>query len=365
MRALAACAPGMEPWVERELLELGLRPGSVEPGGVEFASDPAGILRANLGLGCALFVSLELGRFKARGFPELVRKASRLPWEQVAGPGARLWFQASSRRSKLYHTGAVEQRMLTAASERLGQSVEASKEDDAIRVRVRVLDDEVTVGVDTSEPPLRQRGYRTQVGKAPLREDLARGLLRWAGLPELRPEVIWDPFCGSATLLIEAGLLAAGRWPGAGRRLALDRFPAFRDLARPAPPVDEQAPPTLVGSDRDAGVIEQARANADRARVPIELGCAPLSAAMRTDWIGGRGLLICNPPFGERVSPGRNLRRLYARLGDVVRDLGPGWGVAMVARDLRLVGASQLELARAALLDHGGKKVHALVRRGV
>lgn len=361
VRLWAACSPGLEGWVRWELMELGFEPAAeARAGGVSFDTEREGLLLASHGLGCALFLSWELGSFRARAFGELVRKAAELPWREVLRPQARLKIHAKAQRSRLRHTGAIAERILLAASEATGRPVESltptGAGDPPVLVRVQVQDDDFTIAADTSGEPLRRRGWRPDVGRAPLREDIARALLLEAGVGVADYDVIWDPFCGSGTLPIEAALLLEGRRPGALRHFAFESFPAFSRIPRP-PPVEPRARSAEIwASDRDAGAVARARANAERACVDLHLLGAPLGKAVQPGWANRRGLLVTNPPYGTRVGKGADLRRLYAALGDLARAL-PRWELAVVGPNPRLVSATGLPLEPRLRTDHGGRAV--------
>lgn len=367
LKLWAACSPGLEALVRRELSELGVAPADdVRSGGVSFETDDAGLLLTSLGLGCALFVSWELGRFKARAFGELVRKAAELPWRDVLGPTDRLKVQAKAQRSRLRHTGAIAERILLAAAEATDRPVESlAPADDAeapVLVRVQVESDRFTLAVDTSGEPLRRRGWRPDVGKAPLREDIARAMLLEAGVGVEDYEVLWDPFCGSGTIPIEAASILTGRLPGAGRHFAFESFPRFQELPpRPATGVHANAT-ELWASDRDAGAVDRTQANAERAEVELQTLVAPMGRAVQPDWSERRGLLVANPPYGDRVGRGPHLRRLYAALGAQLRTL-PRWEAALVGPDPKLIAATELSLEARVRADHGGRPVTVYTTR--
>jgi putative N6-adenine-specific DNA methylase len=172
-----------------------------------------------------------------------------------------------------------------------------------------------------------------------------------------------DPMCGSGTLPIEAALRARRIPPGLRRRFAFEQWPEFDGRAwgkvkeEASAKILARAPSPIVGSDRDAGVIESARANAERAGVEgdILFSQQPLSSANAPG--EDLGLVIVNPPYGERVAPGKELRDLYARLGDVIRREFPGWSVGILAADAKLVAATRLPLTPRLSTTNGGIRV--------
>lgn len=206
------------------------------------------------------------------------------------------------------------------------------------------------VSVDTSGELLYQRGYRQEVGRAPLRETLAAGVLR---LAHWRPgEPLWDVMCGSGTLLIEAAEQARGLAPGRNRRFAFEGFPSHDEAAWRALPRAGQAVPTPVfGSDLNAGALGTARRNAKRAGVLEQLTLERLDAT-KLPPRPGPGLIVANLPYGKRVGEKSELGALYRGLGQAVRALGGGWRYAFLLEE----GALHLGLpfARRFSVKNGG-----------
>lgn len=373
----AVCAPGLEPVTEAELLALGC-PARAAPGGVAFPGSDAELYRASLELRTATRVLLRLGEFRARTFAELERHAARLPWTRVLGPGARVRLRVSSSKSKLYHEGAVAERLLAVIEAGTGAGAAPARDamgedetDDAQLVVVRLLRDQCTVSADTSGNPLYMRGYRQALAKAPLRETLAAGMLLAAGWPGTAP--LLDPLCGSGTIAIEAALLARGvppalangaheprrfrfqEWPGHQP----GRFDAAVRSARAAIRVAAAAP--IVASDRNAGAIRAARANAERAGVSddIEFAVRPLAAARAA---APGGWLVTNPPYGVRVGGRAESRALAHELARLVRSTLAGWVIVALAADegvRRALGPGTVELLRT---RNGGIPVRLLRR---
>jgi putative N6-adenine-specific DNA methylase len=281
--------------------------------------------------------------------------------------------RVTSKKSKLYHEGAIAERLLGWIEDRVGgigdTSAEKGVEDenaespDAQLFVVRVLRDEVTISADASGALLHLRGYRQAVAKAPLRETLSAAMLLGAGWRGETPIV--DPMCGSGTIPIEAALIARRIAPGlasADRRPRAFAFAAWpehdadawarlaaeaREMERPSSPVP------IFGSDRDAGAIDAARANASRAGVgeDVAFDVRPLSAIEPPD---GPGLLIANPPYGVRVGESDGLRNLYAALGRTARQRCPGWTLALLSVDRKLEGHVGIPFSEAFRTSNGG-----------
>jgi putative N6-adenine-specific DNA methylase len=387
LSCFAITAPGLEPLAERELRALGHADAAAAAGGVAFTATRPELYRANLWLRTTSRVVVRVAEFRARTFFELERQAARVPWDRFVGGGGegRVRFRVTSRKSKLYHTGAVAERLAAAAEKRTGAAVVAGgapPEDDAEGEGdeaalgqlfvVRVAHDVCTVSADSSGALLHRRGYRQRVAKAPLRETLAAAMLagaEWDGRTALL-----DPMCGSGTIPIEAALVARRLAPGRDRDFAFTRWPDFRaaDWRRLLQQAAEQALPAspvpIHASDRDAGAVEATRENARRAGVEQDLALAvrPLSAAAPSEGLGAvpeRGLVVTNPPYGARIGDSRQLRNLYAALGALARNRLPGWTLAVLSADRALesqLGAAVTEVFRT---SNGGIPVRLVVAR--
>lgn len=319
------------------------------------------LYRANLMLRTATRVLLRVGDFHARDFEQLRRRASRLAFEDYIAPGRAVRITVTCSRSRLRHTGAVAERVHQAIADRLGREVPVAGPDDSGHqlVLVRLVHDRCVVSLDASGALLHQRGWRKAGGKAPLRETLAAGLLLAAGWDRASP--LADPFCGSGTIPIEAALLSRRLAPGRGRRFACQDWPGF-DAALASRVVAEAeaaalaSGPAIRGSDRDAGAIDAARANAEAAGVGIDIAFEPRTIS-DFEPPPGTGWIVCNPPYGVRLRGGGDLRDLYARFGAVLRRRCPGWRVALLCADPRLLRASELPLEPRASWRNGGLKV--------
>jgi putative N6-adenine-specific DNA methylase len=363
MSLFVGSAPGLEPLLAEEARALGAHgEPRVVAGGIELDGDRTTLYRANLELGLATQVRLRLGRFHAAHFSELVRRASEVPWERWLSPGARVRFRSTAQRSRLHHTGAIDERVAEAIAARLGGPVIAADgEEDVALVHARFERDEVTLSLDTSGAPLHRRGYRLATAKAPLREDLARALVIASGWDRRSPLV--DPMSGSGTIAIEAAMLARGIAPGRARRFAFEDAPThdaallarLRDEADERAGVSSGSPARIVARDRDEGAVTAARANAERAGVMLEHVVAPLSEPFAIDT--DEGALVTNPPWGVRVARDRDLRPLYDRLGALIDALPPRWEAGVVAADADLVRRAHMPLRSALLTDAGGTKV--------
>jgi len=357
-RYFAVTTPGLEEITAAELCRLGPLHGvepAIEPGGVAFEGQRAALYRANLMLRTASRVLVRLGDFYAAAFSELRKKAARLPWERYLVPGQLVGLRVTCHKSKLYHSGAVAERVAGAIGDHLGSAsevVKAAEGDDGVEqadaqlVVVRLVNDHCTISIDSSGELLHRRGYRLATAKAPLRETLAAAMLFASGWDGASP--LLDPFCGSGTIAIEAALLARGIAPGRARRFAFMDWPGFdmgrwQGLLASVKPREGATLPVIQASDRDAGAVKRAQANAERAGVAdcIQFSQRAVSAIEPPE---EPGWVVTNPPYGLRVSANQDLRNLYAQLGNVLRARCPGWQVAILCSDLKLLGQTRLNL---------------------
>ena len=334
--------PGLEAVTAGELRRLGFKVPNVGHGGMSVNMSQSELYLTNLQLSTASRVLVRIGSGDAEYETQLHGLARSMPWDRWLVAGQPLRVVVSSSTSRLHHTGLVEELVRDALGNVGGGPT----------VQVRMHRDRVTFSVDSSGDHLHRRGWRLQTAKAPLRETLAAALLMLADWDADRPLV--DPMCGSGTIAIEAALRAAGIPAGSGRTFAFEQFPTFdRDrfeavrqkAQRPARDVEIRA------SDRDAGAIAAATANAERAGVADRIGftVAPIG---RTPLAAGPGLLATNPPYGERVG-GKDLRDLYDSINLVAGD----WKRAVIAADETLALRAAPGAAEAASVSNGGIRV--------
>jgi putative N6-adenine-specific DNA methylase len=360
----AVTAPGLEPFTFEELRKLGLIPAIQEPGGVLFKGDLAALYRSNLHLRTASRILARLGNFfYATTFPELQSRLARLPWERFLNPRQPVSIRVTCHKSKLYHSNAVARSVSSALEQRLGGASPILKTDEECDqppqlIVVRLAEDKCTVSVDSSGTLLHKRGYRQAVAKAPLRETLAAALLMASGWDLASP--LLDPFCGSGTIPIEAALMARGIPPGINRRFAFMNWPGYDERVWKDASNSWQKsagnPPLILASDRDAGAFKMAQTNAERGGVAgtIEFKCQAVSSITPPP---GHGWVVTNPPYGLRLSEGKDLRNLYAQFGNVLRQKCPGWSLSVLCSDPALLGQMHIKLDTSLALVNGGVRV--------
>ncbi len=367
LAGFAVSAPGLEPWLTAELRSIGLD-AREDSGGATFEGTLEHVYRANLWSRLASRVVVRVSSFRVRALGELARRSATVPWEEWLTPGSAAQLRVTARKSRLYHTGAIAERVMEGMARRVRAeaSVVTGDEDDekltgAPLIMVRLARDVCTISLDSSGALLHRRGYRQAVARAPMRETLAAAMLAAGGWPARMP--MTDPLCGSGTIPIEAALQSRDIAPGLHRAFAFehwprheaDRWQTLRDEAhariRPA------APAPISGSDRDAGAIEAARENAARAGVEadIEFSEAPLSRGAMS---GVPGWIVTNPPYGVRVGESAPLRDLYATIGRVVR--GGGHHLVMLSADASLERQLGMPLRTIVATRNGGIAVRIL-----
>ncbi len=378
----AITAPGLETLAAGELHSLGIPEAAAEAGGVAFRGGLTDVYRANLWLRTATRIVARAGEFGARAFYELEKGAKQVPWERWLGGGRPVQIRVTCRKSKLYHSDAVAERVASAIASRAGKAGAITArsggadidDDDAAQERggaqliaVRMLHDRCTISIDSSGPLLHRRGYRLATAKAPLRETLAAAALFASGWDPAAPLI--DPLCGAGTIAIEAALMARGIAPGSRRDFAFMSWPSFdaglwatvRDdsLASALP----AAPAPIIASDRDEGAIAAAAANAERAGVVADLTLSR-RALSAIEPPAGPGWLVTNPPYGVRVGDaGGGLRDLYAQLGNTARETMNGWTIAMVSAEPALERATKLGFEPVIKTRNGGIPVRIVVAR--
>ena len=391
----AATAPGLESIAAGELKSLRLR-GRQEIGGVAFGGDLDQLYESNLWLRTASRVVARLGRFHASTFYELERRAKKLPWEEFLPTNGRVRLRVTCRKSRLYHSDAVAERVLSAITHASSRSIEASGNgftdergdadhaegaehadetndgetetgvDESQLFIVRIVHDEVEISADSSGDLLHRRGYRKEIAKAPLRETLAAAMVLASGWR--RGEPLLDPMCGSGTIPIEAAMIARGIAPGLQRGFQFMNWPGFdggrwNGILERARGSATQSIERIRGSDRDAGAVHAAARNAERAGVAgtLQFGTEAISGsiAQLEDVADGSGWILTNPPYGIRIGESEDLRDLYARLG-VALKAKRGWRVGILTSDLALVRQTRLPLVPRFNTRNGGIPVSFL-----
>ena len=371
MNLLATTSPGIEALLERELRTLGIKTRGRIAGGVEFRGDIGAVHHANLYCRTANRIVTRIAGFHASSFHELERRAKKIEWQQFISNGDAVRFRVTCRKSRLYHSDAVAERFENVIASKLNakiaeRSVDEDESGEEQLFIVRIANDVCTVSADTSGELLHRRGYRQAIAKAPLRETLAAAMLLGSEWNMTSPLV--DPMCGSGTIAIEGAMMARNIAPGAARSFAFEKWPghdgsAWQELHDEARANEKTGVSTrIIASDRDAGAIEAARANAQRAGVAsdVEIEQRPVSAAEFPD---EAGWIVSNPPYGLRIGESAPLRNLYSALGKILRTRAQGYLLALLSADRKLEGQIGIELDEVFKTTNGGIPVRLVTGR--
>lgn len=354
--------PGLEPVLCAEAQAKGFREPMAVKGGVTVRGGWPEVWRANLEIRGASRVLARIGAFRAFHLAQLDKRARRLAWGDVLRPDVPVRVEASCKGSRIYHAGAAAQRIATAIREELGAPVSAEAE---IQVKARIDDDLCTVSIDTSGESLHKRNHKEAVNKAPMRESLASLFLRQCGYDGAEPVV--DPMCGSGTFVIEAAEIAAGLHSGRSRRFAFEMLAGFDEAAwQRLRGTGGGTRPDLRfhGSDRDAGAVAMSRANAERAGVADLTEFRHHAISDLAPPAGPPGLVIVNPPYGNRIGDSKSLYPLYGALGQTLLARFSGWRVGLVTSDPSLARTTLLPFEPpSAPVSNGGVRV-TLFRTG-
>lgn len=317
------CLLGLEGPISDELRRLKLSGVRSENGRVYFSGDAMALAKANINLRIGERVLIELGRFKAESFDELFERTKALPWEELIPRNAAFPVKGYSLNSKLFSVSDCQKIIKKAVVERLKSvyGIEWFPEDaEPYQIQFSIMKDVVSMCIDTSGAGLHKRGYRPAHNAAPLKETMAAAMVtlsRYRGR-----EDFCDPFCGSGTIPIEAALIAKNRAPGLYRSFTAMGWPDIprevwaqaRESARAR---EYNGRYNIVGSDIDPKAIALARENARRAGVEDIIRFEVADAA-RFDRKTERGVIVTNPPYGERIMEKQEAERLY-------RDFGAAW----------------------------------------
>ncbi len=352
----AATVPGMETTLQEEAIEKGFKHAKAVPGGIAFMGHWTSVWRANLHLRGAARILARIGQFRAYHLAELDRRAREFDWSEVLKIGEPVNVEVTTRNSKVYHQGAAAERIENAIKAQLRCPIQKEA---TVGVRVRIENNICTLSVDTSGQALHKRGAKAFVGKAPMRETLASLFLRQCGYSGDEP--VFDPMCGSGTFVLEAAEIAKGLAPGRNRNFAFQKLASFqpdRWQAMLADLTQQTTPFVFTGSDRDAGAIKGALANAQRAGVNDCTHFTRHSFSDATPPDGPPGLVMVNPPYGDRVGNKRQLFGLYGALGKQLSTHFKGWRVGLITTDNGLVKATGLPFNPTdAPVPHGGLRV--------
>ena len=325
----APCHFGLEAVLKREIIDLGYEVTEVVDGRVSFEGDEEAIARCNVFLRTTERVMLKVGSFKAVTFDELFEKTKALPWENFIPKDGKFWVKkASSIKSKLFSPSDIQRIVKKAIVDRLSGKyniLRFPEDGSEYPIRITILKDEVTVGLDTSGESLHKRGYRRFTVKAPITETLAAALISLT--PWKKDRLLIDPFCGSGTIPIEAAMIGLNIAPGMKRdfqAMAWDNIlpkSLFKEAKKEAEDlIDRDTKLSIQGYDLDTSALDAARGNLTLAGLEGNIhfqqrDMRDISSAKKY------GFIITNPPYGERLEEKEAMPQLYREMGKAFQRL--------------------------------------------
>ena len=335
---VASCAFGLEAVLTRELRDLGLAEVKTDNGQVHFRGDWLACARANLWARTADRIWLRLGQFPAGTFEELFQGTRALPWGELMPADANFPVEGMSHGSQLTSVPACQSITKKAVVEAMAARYGTQRFPEngpRFPIRVALAKDQASLSLDTSGVGLHKRGYRLLTTGAPIRETLAAGMVLlsyWS-----KDRLLVDPFCGTGTILLEAAMVGLSQAPGWQREFAAEKWPAVGAAAwrearqEVADSFDRTTKLRLSGSDVDSQAVRLAGQNLQRSGLEnrgITIRTRPLSElATQTDY----GVLITNPPYGERLSDRQAVEALYSEFGAIVRPWLKTWSVYVIS----------------------------------
>lgn len=334
---IAPCHFGLEAVLKKEIINLGYKITKTEDGKVTFTGDTSAICRANIFLRTTERVLLKAGSFKATTFDELFEGTKAIPWEQFIPENGKFWVaKATSIKSKLFSPSDIQSIMKKAIVERLKSKYNINwfQEDGAsFPIRVTIMKDEVTVGIDTSGESLHKRGYRLATVKASITETLAAALIMLT--PWNKDRILIDPFCGSGTFPIEAALIGANIAPGINRSFTAEEWQHiipkkewYNAINEAQDLIIHDLDMDIQGYDASNDAIKASMENARNADVDhlIHFQKRPLAQLSHRKKYG---FIITNPPYGRRLDEPDGMPQLYKEIGEVYRNLD-SWSMYLI-----------------------------------
>lgn len=320
-KLIATTSFGLEAVVKRELINLGFEDIKVENGKVTYTSDEEGIAKSNMWLRSADRVLLKLGEFKALTFEELFQGTKALPWEEWITEDGEFTVNGKSVKSRLFSISDCQAIVKKAIVDRMKTKYKTEwfkETGPKFTVQVSVLNDIATLTIDTSGAGLHKRGYRAEAVKAPIKETLAAAMIQLSYWKHDR--VLLDPFCGSGTIAIEAAMIGKNIAPGMNREFASMEWPRVgKDIYKKVKveaykAIRNDVDLRIFASDIDKDAINIAKENSIEAGVDdcINFKAISLRAINIKDKFG---VIICNPPYGERLGEKKQIMKLYGKMG--------------------------------------------------
>ena len=361
------CPGGLEEALAAELAEIGAAEVEAAQGGVHFRGDWETCWRANLFSRIATRVLYRVQHRRYEGESDIYRAAFETGWGKWFGPRHTIRVHTTAAQAEVrsldYVTIAIKDALCARFIEEVGERPSVDTEAPDVRVHAFLDASSVTLYLDTSGEPLFKRGYRRMTTEAPIKENLAAGILRLTGWQPGAP--LLDPMCGSGTFLLEAAQISLNIAPGADRHFAFEKLKGHQPEAwtrlRNEARARQQRPHTLriYGSDSDVKAVDVTRRNLQ------EAGFAQAVRVKRADVLhlappADHGVLVTNPPYGVRIGEQRKLAEFYPRLGDALKQNFAGWNCFILSADPRLAKTIGLGTRRRLPLFNGALECRLL-----
>ena len=359
-RFFATCPRGLELLLAEELRQLKAEKIHAVGGGVQFGGDFFLCYRVNLESRIASRVLWQMAHGNYRSEDDIYRTAYAPRWTDWFDPARTLRVDISATKSPLTSLNFVTLKIKDAVCDKIrrisGRRPNVDTREPDISIQGHLSDREFTLYLDTTGEPLFKRGQRIATGPAPLRENLAAGIIRLAGWTTGIP--LLDPMCGSGTILLEAAHMALDIAPGLDRGFAFEKFKNFdsrlwRDLLRQRRARQKpKAPQAIYGSDFSADVLKAARANLMAAGLEKVVGLKRANV-LELSAPAKEGIIVTNPPYGVRLGEQQAMAEFYPKLGDVLKKQFSGWRVYLLSADMRLPKLIRLAVSKRTPLFNG------------
>lgn len=350
----ATVARGLEAIAAQELENLGAKEVRPDFTGVHFVGDQALLYRVNLWARTIFRVLVPIREFYCPNAEILYQEVQKIDWDEYLKPDNTLAVNCTGGNQKLNHTHFTALQVKNAIVDqqrlKLGQRSSVDVQNPDVEINVHIHQDRCILSLNSSGTSLHRRGYRQAMGAAPLKETLAAALL---DIAEWDASIAFlDPLCGSGTLSLEAGLKALNIAPGLFRtKFSFESFPNFdsqlwqqlREEAQNSRIPDLKA--LILGSDRDPNVLLQARSNAQRCSIEDQIKFTQTELS-QLEAPANSGMIICNPPYGERLGEAKELGTLYKTLGDVFKQRFKGWTAFVLTGNKELAKKVGLKASR-------------------
>lgn len=338
LELIATATFGLEAVVKREIENLGFKVLKSEDAKITYLGDERAIVKSNLWLRCADRVLIKLGEFNAISFEELFQQVKALPWDEWVPEDGKITVTSTSVKSKLHSVPDCQSIAKKAIVEKLKDTYHCqwfSETGSEYIVKVTLLKDRATITIDTSGAGLHKRGYRVKDVAAPIKETLAAAMVQLSFWKEGR--LLMDPFCGSGTIPIEAAMIGKNIAPGLARKFISEEWPGFpaklwkeeRKAAFEAIKANHDI--RILASDILPQAVKAARENAIEAGVDdcIDFKIKPFEKIRLEE---NYGIIICNPPYGERIGERDEIRKIYYDLKSLMKE-NPTWSLYLITTD--------------------------------